>query len=201
MEKLYLTLIFAFLIISGSGQTVVVMEIPEQPEKFIEAYTLFEDALPNGIPTAIGIMGYDISGGTKPYSYRWLENENILSSAESFLLYPEPGRKYFFEVSDKHKCTVTIPILVDQIKHGTLDNEKSVFDKIKINLTRGLLSVSFDETVTEDVELMLSDTGGKRILTKKAVVPTAFGVNLLPGIYLLHLKTDNEYDVRKFLIF
>ncbi len=201
MKKILSIYILVFCTSFGYAQTVVKMVMPKQSDKFIEGYTLFDDALPNSIPTAIGIMGYDISGGTEPYSYKWLEDETVLSNDETMILNPKIGKKYYLQISDKNNCTITIPINVDQTKQSILDDKDSILKQININLTRENLSIQFDEKLIENVEFALYDSNGTLYLRKKISNSSDFKLELKSGVYLLYLYLENKHVVTKNLIY
>ena len=182
------------------GQTVIKMVLPEQAETQIEGYTLFEDALPNNMPTAISIFGYDIKGGTTPYSYKWLENDEILSTEQSFILNPKIGKTYSLLISDKNNCNISIPIAVDQNKSSSYYEDSSSFDKINSFLTREFLTINFDEEAVSCLYIYLYDGNGLTITKNEIKTSSNIPVNLSPGIYFLYMQKDNEHKVMKYLI-
>lgn len=198
MKKITLLSVICFLMFSVHGQTVIVMELPEQSEQYIEVNPLFVDALLKNVPTAIGLMGYDIFGGTPPYRYQWFENDKVLSTSESLLLRPESGNKYFLVVSDKNNCTVKVPIPIDE--NESAPKKSSIFDNVITNLTGSQLTLSFPEDIIDLLEFSISDVSGQKVISNRASVSSSYNIALTSGVYLLHLKAANEIDVRKYII-
>lgn len=189
-----------FIVLNSYGQTVIKMTLPEQAETHIEGYTLFEDALPNNMPTAISIYGYDIRGGTIPYSYKWLKDNEVLSTEQSFILYPEIGKTYSLLISDKNNCNISIPIAIDQNKSSSSYGDNSTFDEINTYLTKEMLTVKFDEKAVSCLCISLYDMNGLSIFKNEIYSSTNIPVNLHPGVYFLYIRKDNEHKVMKYII-
>ncbi len=198
--RFYITIIFSIVSISIYSQTVIKMELPEQSERQLEGYALFDDALPNEMPTALTIFGYDIEGGTTPYSYKWMENEKTLGTNESIIFNPKAGNSYSLFVLDKNNCKISIPIYVDNNKNSSLDDD-SIFNQVESNLTKENLSIKFDEKLIENVEFALYDSSGTLYLRKSISNSAAFKLKLQSGIYLLYLNSGNNHGVKKHLIY
>ncbi len=193
------TIIFSIVTISIYSQTVIKMELPEQSEKQLDGYALFDDALPNEIPTALTIFGYDIDGGATPYSYKWMENEKTLGTNESIIFSPKVGNSYSLIILDKNNCEISIPIYVDNNKNSNLDDDSNF--KIESTLTKENLSIKFDEKLIESVEFALYDSNGILYLRSKTSNSTDFKLELQSGVYLLYLNVRNNHVVKKHLIY
>ncbi|MDZ7739184.1 MAG: hypothetical protein U5K32_09010 [Bacteroidales bacterium] len=118
--------ILLLLQLAAQSQAVVRMEMPEQSDKALSASTLFDELLPLDIPIVLGPLGYDINGGTAPYNYRWLENDNIISEDSMVVITASAGNNYTLVIIDNNNCTVTIPVITETssgINTGNEDDE------------------------------------------------------------------------------
>ena len=177
-----LTAILSFCSLTSVAQTVVKMPLPPQAEQALEVDVLFDEALYTGIPSAIGIMGYDISGGSAPYSYSWLEGENLLKQGETIILIPASGKSYALKVSDKNKCSV-----LDNSLWTTLLTSSSLYLKPPLDFEG-------------EAEIILINMMGKRLLNTTIAGETEIAVSLSSGAYLLQLLTKDAQNISKHLI-
>jgi len=199
MKKYLHTYLLLLLSFSLQAQTVVKMKLPPQAEKPLDAVTLFDDALAGSMPTAIGFMGYDVEGGTLPYTYHWLENEIVIHKGETALITPASGKTYALRIVDRNNCSVTLPIEVDHTKGKTTASLSEGDGWVETWLTRQTLSVKLNANV-EEASLRLYDIGGKLLLQKDISASAEISLNLSPGIYLLHLNFMDLHGVMKHII-
>ena len=74
MKTNILSIIVLLCNFAVTAQTVVRMRLPEQTENALSVATLYNEALPTGISIVLGVVGYEINGGTAPYQFEWLKN-------------------------------------------------------------------------------------------------------------------------------
>ena len=71
------------------------------------------------------------------------------------------------------------------------------------NPSKGLVTLEFDSPVSGDIELMVSDMGGKRILQKTYLAGERIDFNLsdqVSGMYLVNVRAENQVYVRKLIL-
>ena len=193
-----LTAILSFCSLTSVAQTVVKLPLPPQAEQALEVDVLFDEALYTGIPSAIGIMGYDISGGSAPYSYSWLEGENLLKQGETIILIPASGKNYALKVSDKKKCSVLVPIAISETNKNSSDKtDNSLWTTL---LTSSSLYLKPPLDFEGEAEIILINMMGKRLLNTTIAGETEIAVSLSSGAYLLQLLTKDAQNISKHLI-
>lgn len=174
------------------------MPLPEQAELPLTVEVLFDEALPANIPSAIGIMGYDVSGGTAPYSYAWLENETLLQQGETLLLQPTDGKTYALRITDKNNCRVVAAIAVSNDKNSEKSPEET--SAPRLTLTRQLLRIQPARDFEGTMDAYLLNVQGQRILHARISAETEIPLSLPTGSYLLMLKYDDQHHVSKHLL-
>jgi len=190
MNRYFLITIFTMLLVVPlRAQTVVKMELPQQPDIPVGATTLFDETLPSDMPTAIGIMGYDISGGYTPYTYQWLENQTVIANGETTLITPKAGKSYYLRVVDDNNCTVTIPIEVEEAKKGDPVGSSDLNLIMDTWLTQQTLTIRMKDDTMGRMGLRLYDMNGRMVMNNTVASSAELPVNLYPGIYLLHVNS------------
>lgn len=179
------------------AQTVVKMPLPQQAELPLTVEILFDEALPANIPSAIGIMGYDVSGGTAPYSYAWLENETLLQQGETLLLQPADGKTYALRITDKNNCTAVAAIAISGDKNSDLSKEET--SGPQLTLTRQLLWIQPPGDFEGSMDVYLLTVQGQRLLHARISAETEIPLSLPPGSYILLLKYDDQHYASKHL--
>ncbi len=197
-RSIYINLLL-LLSFSLQAQTVVKMKLPPQAEKPLDAVTLFDDALAGSMPTAIGFMGYDVEGGTLPYTYQWLENDAVIHKGETALITPVSGKTYALRIVDQNNCSVTLPIEVDHTKGKTAASLSEGDGWVETCLTGQTLSVKLNANI-EEASLRLYDIGGQLLLERDISASAEIPLNLAPGIYLLHVNSMDLHGLVKHII-
>ncbi|SKC12232.1 T9SS type A sorting domain-containing protein [Alkalitalea saponilacus] len=189
------------MVISSSllCQTVVRLTKPQQAEEPVAAFTLFDESLPAGIPSAIGTIGYEIFGGDLPYTYQWLKDETVIAEGEVAVIVPSMDHDYALRVSDRNNCTVIIPINISP----TMPGEKSSSEN-DLNfwheLTRNHLRLSGDLSSDNPVEIRIYDINGRLMLEYFVYKETSIPVSLLPGVYLIYTRSGDLNKVQKAIV-
>lgn len=199
MKKTLLIIPLLLLQITAQSQAVVRMEMPEQSDKALSASTLFEELLPLDIPVVLGPLGYDISGGTAPYNYRWLENDNIISEDSTVVITASTGNNYTLVIIDKNNCTVRIPVITETssgINTGTEDDQ--VVTAWRSPAGNNIL-IRFNKQINSDVSIKLYDFKGVKyyesVINSDAVIP----VSLPAGFYFLDIRGADFHYIRKII--
>jgi hypothetical protein len=183
---------------SLSGQTVVKMAMPEQPDEALSVTTLFEEKIPLDISTYLGPMGYNATGGLSPYTWHWLENDNVLSTEDIALVTPTAGNTYSVLVMDKNNCSVTLPIEIsgESLKNTGPESSWIVFssgsDK---NLT-----IKLNDSVTEAVTIQIIDIKGIKHFETRIAGHATIPLAIASGMYFVYVQGQNIQYVQKIMV-
>jgi hypothetical protein len=200
MKQLYIFILIVMLglVNNLSAQTVVKMPLPQQAELPLTVEVLFDEALPGNIPSAIGIIGYDITGGTAPYSYFWLEDETILKQSETLLLQPKAGKSYALRINDENNCAVVVPITISGNKSGHIPQEEKT--GVQMMLTKQQLRIVPTKEFEGSMDVYLMNVLGQRLVHVRISGETEIPLNLAPGSYLVLQKYGDQYHVSKHML-
>jgi hypothetical protein len=197
-KSLITNILTVFFTITLSGQTVVKMAMPEQPDKALSATTLFEEEIPLEVPTHLGPMGYDVTGGLAPYTWKWLENDDILSTNDIALITPTPGNTYSVVVVDKNNCSVTLPI---QISGDGLKNAGPLGNMIIFTPGPGNnLAIKFNKPVSEEVTIQLIGIKGQKHFETRIAGDTTIPLDIGSGMYFVYVQGQNVQYVQKIMV-
>lgn len=181
-----------------SGQTVVKMAMPEQTEEALSATTLFEEKIPLEVPTHLGPMGYDVSGGLAPYTWQWLENDEILSANDIALITPTEGNTYSVVVVDKNNCSVTLPI---EISGEGLKNSGSEVNWVEFSTGSDKnLTIKLNDSVSEEVTLQLIDINGRKHFETRIAMDTTIPLDIGSGMYFVYILGQDIQFVQKIMV-
>jgi hypothetical protein len=199
MKKSLITIMLSvFFTVILSGQTIVKMAMPPQPEEALSATTLFDEEIPLEVPTYLGPMGYNVTGGLAPYTWKWLENDEILSTNDIAMITPTGGNTYSVAVVDKNNCSVTLPINISSkgLKNKGPEGKwivfSSGFDK---NIT-----IKLNDSVKEEVTIQLIDIKGVKHFESRIAGDTTIPLNIGPGVYLVYVQGKNLRYVQKIIV-
>lgn len=194
IKIIYILLSFGSLM---NAQVVVKMEMPEQSEAALSATMLFEESLWNNIPNALGPMGFEISGGTPPYAFQWMQNNQVLSEEENLIFTPTAGNTYSLVIIDEHKCSVKIPFTTQSVT-GVQKTDLQEDGMIAVYKSiSAILEIWFNPVLTEECELALIDMNGRKIYTGTIFSNDEIQVQLEPGVYILSVKgMEVHYTMR-----
>lgn len=135
-----------------------------------------------------GSIDINISGGTPPYSFSWMTEDEEFSTEEDLeLLFPGI---YSVLITDSQGCTfVSDSIRLDAI---TSSNDRYASDNLELypNPTKGFIRIDHHDIQSFDF-YEIYDVHGKR-LTQDECRDESIDLNFLtPGLYLIHV-TDNS---------
>ncbi len=175
------------------------MRMPAQSENALSIATLYNEALPTGVSIVLGVVGYEISGGTAPYQYEWLKNNQIITTGEIAVIVPEKDMNYVLRVKDKNGCSVENAI---NVSSSAKVAKNYLSETVKINLSQfsHQLSVDFKSFVPENITVSIFDLQGK-LHTKQAIhESTIIPVQLSFGVYLVVVGNGQLYHVQKIMV-
>lgn len=192
-----LSVLFCSLIITA--QTVVRMRMPVQSEKALSVATLYNEALPTGVSIVLGVVGYEISGGTAPYQYEWLKNNQVIATGEIAVIVPEKNMNYVLRVKDNNGCSVENAINVTSSAKAV---KNYLSETVNINLKQftNQLSVDFKSFVPENTSVSVFDIQGKLHYRQALVESATISVQLPIGIYLVVVGNGQMYHVQKIMV-
>ncbi len=199
MKKVILLIWFLIFSSAVFCQTVVRLEKPKQAKEAVVALTLFDESLPIDVTTAIGKMGYFISGGTSPYSIQWLEDERVIAEGEVTDLTPKNQHSYFMKVVDKNNCSSIVSIDIAPFVPGN-KNASENDDDIVFKITRNFLFIAEIRGEEENIKLRLFDISGQVLLDRNVSGESLIPISLIPGIYILQLKSPHINKVYKAIV-
>ncbi len=199
MRKYFKILIVLLSSLMATAQTVVRMRMPAQSENALSVATLYNEALPTGVSIVLGVVGYEINGGTAPYQYEWLKNNQVISTGEVAVIVPEKDMNYVLRVKDKNGCSVENAI---NVTNSAKVAKNYLSETVKINLSQfnHQLNIDFKGFVPENTTVSVFDLQGK-IHTKQAIRESATIPFQLPfGVYLVVVGNGQLYHVQKIMV-
>lgn len=141
------------------------------------------------------------SGGLPPYSYSWSNGgstDTIVSLSSG---------TYTVTVTDAQGCVVSFnDILVDQTMSLEQDLDAGI-DRFEVypNPSNGMVSIEIDLARVADIQLEVYDLTGRMIQSQKISRIAGYRDQLdlsmqAPGVYLMHLKTNQGSSFRRVVI-
>ena len=199
MKTLFTAIILLFSTYLLQAQTVVRMRMPAQSENELSVATLFNEALPTGVSIVLGVIGYEINGGTAPYQYQWLKDNQVIATGEVAVIVPENGKSYVLRVKDKNNCSVDNAI---NISSAAKANKSYLSETVKISLlpSNQQLSIDFKGFVPENITLSVFDMNGKLYLKQPIGESTTVSLQLPLGTYLAVVGNGQMYHVQKIML-
>lgn len=154
-----------------------------------------EDGITDVTITSSGLtLTAVVTGGTPPYSYLWSTGD----TTETITVEP-PVDTIKLTVSDLLNCVETVTYILTDIE--TTD---SFVIGIYPMPVRNILHLNFPEDIGHLDFVEITNTNGKRILSKQNVNPSAIEridlSNEDPGYYIIHLINDGRFQILKFIL-
>lgn len=109
-----------------------------------------------------GSIDVSIGGGTAPYQFEWMLNNEIIAVEED--IQDLAAGDYTLLVTDQNDCTESINIIVDQISGINDLWRKNLL--IYPNPTNGVINIQFTDEVSEKVSIDLFDQMGKNLFSQ-----------------------------------
>jgi hypothetical protein len=169
----------------------------ESPDPII---ITLNDLLPEfgGDYTALGIIDITVVGGTGPYTFEWLYENELISTSED--VDSLSAGWYEVVVTDANACTKSFEINVDFISSNY---EMKGLEQIDIfpNPVRDQLFVHLDYQGDSPLYLQLLNPRGQILLQQEAQKNNALEVKDFPkGVYLLRLSNSEQAVTQKILV-
>jgi len=183
----------------STAQTVIRMKMPNQSENALTVATLYNEPLPTGVSIVLGVMGYEINGGSAPYQYEWLKNNQVIATGEIAVIVPEIGSNYVLRVKDKNLCSVENAI---NISSSAKVSKKYLSETIKISVKQlsNTLSIDFKGFVPENTILSIFDVQGKLYLKQSIAENTTLPLNLTSAAYIVVIGNSELVHVQKIIV-
>lgn len=199
MSKYLTTLIVSLCSLIATAQTVVRMRMPAQSENALSVVTLYNEALPIGVSIVLGVVGYEISGGTAPYQYEWLKNNQVIATGEIAVIVPEKNMNYVLRVKDKNLCSFENAI---NVTNSAKVAKNYLSESVKFNIQQftNQLSVEFKGFVPENTTLSVFDVHGMLYVKQAISENTTIPFQLPSGVYLAVIGNGQMYHVQKFIV-
>lgn len=197
MKKGALLCALAFFLNAAFAQTVVKMDLPPQGDEPLSVVTLFDEAMPEGIPVVLGLMGFDVEGGMDPYQYAWVLNGEVISSEDILVFTPRPGDELVLEVTDQNKCTATTTI---NLLTGDLPRRQvAEQDQIRIYPTifRDAFTITYPDTQYPRAHVRIFNLSGEMVHEQMLAGSGSLRPDLSPGMYLVSVKTGALQKVER----
>ncbi len=197
--RIFLLLILVFIWNQAFSQTVVKMDMPQQADRPLRVVALFDEELPEGIPVVLGLMGYDVEGGTMPYFFEWLLNGEVISTSDVAIFTPQNGDDLSLKVTDNNECRASTAF---NLKVASIPQKQEVGkENIKVYPTvfSHEIFIEFPGEKYKKVLVRIFDMNGIIFYQEYLSVSTSLNLNLSPGTYFISLKTDNLHKVEKII--
>ncbi len=150
------------------------------------------DVMPAGslenMPT--GSASVEISGGTAPYSYAWIEMTTGAVQTTEMATDLAPGN-YELIVTDAYNCMQTTTFEVDVISSLTEVSEERVSFKVFPNPATDKVQLQFQNLPDDDFVIMLLDCTGKTVMEKPLAGTIVLELaDFSLGIYYILVKNE-----------
>lgn len=199
MKKVLIIIAFILLLMPVHAQTVIRMRMPQQSEQALEVLTLFSEGLPVGIPVVLGVIGFDITGGTAPFLLEWLQNDTVVATGDIAVITPKSGSTYMLRVSDQAGCYVEQSIQVDaqmKIKKNYLED----LVKVSPTLISNELQVRVNSYFPLEAQIRVFDTNGKLYLNQPLSGDLTTAINWEKGMYYVVISAGELHQVTKVIV-
>jgi hypothetical protein len=199
MKHLLMIIALFLLLMPVNTQTVIRMRMPQQSEQALEVVTLFSEGLPVDIPVVLGVIGFDISGGTAPFLLEWLQNDSVVATGDIAVITPKTGKTYMLRVSDQAGCYAEQSIRLDaqlKIKANYLED----IVRVSPTLISNELNVRVSSYFPLDARIRVFDTNGKLYLNQKLQGDLTTAINWENGMYYVVISAGELLQVTKIIV-
>ena len=195
--KTSLLLTLVFYLNTAHAQTIVKMDLPAQSDEPLSVVTLFDEAMPEGIPVVLGLMGFDVEGGMDPYQYAWVLNGEVISTEDILVFTPMSGDELVLEVTDQNNCTATTTI---NLLTGDLPRQQvAEADQIRIFPTvfRDAFTITYPDAQYSRAHVRIFNLRGALVDEEMISVSGSLSPDLPPGMYFVSVKAGTLQKVEK----
>lgn len=185
------------------SQTIVKMDMPAQAKQALNVVTLFDETLPLNTTVVLGAVGYDITGGTSPYTFSWLKDNQIVATGDIAVLQPVTGSTYSLKVTDKNNCSTTTAINLNV--SSKVKKEESGANAIRISPTvvsdHIMVNFSSNDAITAiTATVRIFDLAGMVRFQQEIVSSTRLDINLAKGNYFVVVQRNANTVVEKIIV-
>lgn len=197
--RLFILLFLLLTLTPLTAQTVVKMDMPQQADKPLTVVALFNEEIPEEIPVVLGVMGYNLEGGTTPYLFEWTLNNLIISTSDVAIFTPKKGDNLSLTIIDNNNCRASTSF---NLKVAKLEqNNTKANDEIKIypTIIKDNLIIKLPTTAYATTLVRIFDVDGMVRFEKSISETTTLNLNLSPGTYFVSVKHNSIHKVEKII--
>ena len=198
-------ILFSVLMVSFSfvqAQTVVKMTLPPQADEPLQIVVLFDEEVPEGIPVVLGLIGYKVTGGIEPYTYKWIQNGEVIGTGDIVVITPAKGDRFELEATDKNKCHSTTSFSMKVIRKANGQNQPIPGLRIYPTLVKdNIIHIDLPES-DSPLNANIRIFNVKGVLMFQTFSDESYTVNhyLPDGIYFVSVATDEFHKVEKIIV-
>jgi len=193
-----------FIVLSSTtilfSQIVVNMKMPVQSTESLQVAALFEDNLQPDYPVVLGIIGFDIAGGTEPYTYFWLKDNVTIGNGPTIVIMPIVGSTYSLSVTDKNNCIISHSLNVSAIKKVNKSNYNQLKVKIYPTEVYNHINIELSEYIPQNTLVKIYDFKGIIHFQEVLYNSTTIFPTLTTGKYLVVIEGPGKYFVEKIVV-
>lgn len=197
--KLFILLFLLLALTPLTAQTVIKMDMPQQADKPLTIVALFNEEIPEEIPVVLGVMGYNLEGGTTPYLFEWTLNNLIISTSDVAIFTPKKGDDLSLTIIDNNNCRASTSF---NLKVAKLEqNNTKANDEIKIypTIITDNLIIKLPTTADATALVRIFDVDGIVRFKKSISETTTLNLNLSTGTYFVSVKQNSTHKVEKII--
>ncbi len=181
------------------SQTAVRMKLPQQSAEPLSVAVLYEEPVKAGTIVVMAAFGYNVSGGTSPYIFQWLKDEQLIATGDIAVITPVAGSSYSLKITDRKNCSVTQSININaqnKIRQEIISEEIIVAP----TLVTDHITIGFTDNSTSMARLRIFDVSGKlrweTAFQGNALIP----LKLASGNYFVVVEKNQLYTLKKIIV-
>lgn len=182
------------------SQTIVKMDMPAQAKQALNVVTLFDETLPLNTTVVLGAVGYDITGGTSPYTLTWLKDNQVVATGDIAVIQPVSGSAYSLKVTDKNNCSTTTAINLNVSSKVKKDQSGANAITISPTIASDYILVNFSSNDAITATVRIFDMAGKVRFQQEIVSSTRLDINLSKGNYFVVVQRNANTFVEKIIV-
>ncbi len=201
--KHLIIILFTLCGLSLQSQTIVKMAVPTQAKDPVKVVVLFDEAVPEGIPLVLGLMGYDVIGGIKPYTFEWLQNGKQIGTNDIVVITPAKGDQITLKATDKNRCfsvtSFNMKVIANTPKElNDKENSVGVYPTIIKNDEINIFLPSAIENTQALVRII--DMNGRFLYRSFISGSTSIKYQLADGNYFVSIKIADINKVERIIV-
>lgn len=196
----FLAVVLLCITLGCFSQTVVKMNMPSQAKQALNVVTLFDETLPLNTTVVLGAVGYDITGGTSPYTLTWLKDNQVVATGDIAVIQPVSGSAYSLKVTDKNNCSTTTAINLNVSSKVKKDQSGANAITISPTIVSDHILVNFSSNDAITATVRIFDMAGKVRFQQEIVSSTRLDINLSKGNYFVVVQRNANTFVEKIIV-